>query len=57
MTASTFTGLIAGWMLATTFYFIFWARVATADVLTVCGVLAELAGVVAAIAVCYWFFG
>jgi len=36
------TGLIAGWMLATTFYFIFWARVATADVLTVCGVLAAV---------------
>ncbi|WP_397451053.1 ArnT family glycosyltransferase [Pseudomonas sp. NA-150] len=34
------TGLIAGWMLATTFFFIFWARVATADMLTVCGVLA-----------------
>ena len=37
------TGLIAGWMLATTFYFLFWARVATADVLTVCGVLAAVA--------------
>ncbi|TFY85145.1 dolichyl-phosphate-mannose--protein mannosyltransferase [Pseudomonas nabeulensis] len=36
------TGLIAGWMLATTFYFLFWARVATADVLTVCGVLAAV---------------
>ncbi|NIE77435.1 phospholipid carrier-dependent glycosyltransferase [Pantoea sp. Ap-967] len=36
------TGLIAGWMLATTFYFVFWARVATADILTVCGVLAAL---------------
>lgn len=36
------TGLIAGWMLATTFYFIFWARVATADILTVCGVLAAV---------------
>ena len=34
------TGLIAGWMMATTFFFIFWARVATADILTVCGVLA-----------------
>ena len=34
------TGLIAGWMLATTFYFVFWGRVATADSLTVCGVLA-----------------
>ncbi|MDF2397284.1 phospholipid carrier-dependent glycosyltransferase [Pseudomonas sp. 3MA1] len=36
------TGLIAGWMLATTFYFAFWARVATADILTVCGVLASV---------------
>ena len=36
------SGLIAGWMLATTFYFMFWARVATADVLTVCGVLAAV---------------
>lgn len=36
------TGLIAGWLLATTFFFIFWARVATADVLTVCGVLAAV---------------
>lgn len=34
------TGLISGWMLATTFFFVFWARVATADILTVCGVLA-----------------
>ncbi len=34
--------LIAGWMLATTFYFAFWARVATADILTVCGVLAAV---------------
>lgn len=36
------TGLIAGWMLATTFYFVFWARVATADILTVCGVLSAV---------------
>ncbi|MEB0045203.1 MULTISPECIES: ArnT family glycosyltransferase [unclassified Pseudomonas] len=36
------TGLIAGWMLATTFYFLFWARVATADILTVWGVLAAV---------------
>ncbi|WP_371230151.1 ArnT family glycosyltransferase [Pseudomonas sp. QE6] len=40
------TGLLAGWLLATTFYFLFWARVATADMLTVFGVLAALA--------CYW---
>ena len=36
------TGLIAGWMLATTFYFIFWARVATADILTLFGLLAAV---------------
>ncbi|NWA28227.1 glycosyltransferase family 39 protein [Pseudomonas gingeri] len=36
------TGLIAGWMLATTFYFVFWARVATADILTVFGVVAAI---------------
>src|SRR3989344_4789863 len=36
------TGLIAGWMLAPPFFFLFWARVATADVLTVCGVLAAV---------------
>ncbi|WP_433740960.1 ArnT family glycosyltransferase [Pseudomonas putida] len=36
------TGLIAGWFLATTFFFVFWARVATADILTVCGVLASV---------------
>jgi 4-amino-4-deoxy-L-arabinose transferase-like glycosyltransferase len=36
------TGLIAGWMLATTFYFVFWARVATADILTVFGILAAV---------------
>lgn len=36
------TGLVAGWLLATTFYFAFWARVATADLLTVCGILAAL---------------
>lgn len=37
------TGVLAGWLLATTFYFLFWARVATADMLTVFGVLAALA--------------
>ncbi len=36
------TGLIAGWLLATTFYFLVWSRVATADVLTVFGVLAAV---------------
>lgn len=36
------TGLIAGWMLISTFYFVFWGRVATADILTVCGLLAAV---------------
>lgn len=36
------TGRVAGWLLATTFYFVFWARVATADILTLCGVLAAV---------------
>jgi len=36
------TGLLAGWLLATTFYFLVWARVATADALTVFGVLAAV---------------
>jgi len=36
------TGLLAGWLLTTTFFFLVWARVATADVLTVCGVLAAV---------------
>lgn len=35
-------GLIAGWMLISTFYFVFWGRVATADILTVCGLLAAV---------------
>ena len=36
------TALLAGWLLSTTFFFLVWARVATADVLTVCGVLAAV---------------
>lgn len=35
-------GLIAGWMLISTFYFVFWGRIATADILTVCGLLAAV---------------
>lgn len=31
------TGLIAGWLLTTTFYFIFWSRVASADILNIAG--------------------
>jgi 4-amino-4-deoxy-L-arabinose transferase-like glycosyltransferase len=40
------TGLLAGWMLATCFFFVFWARVASADIL-------NLAGTIAAVA---WYF-
>ncbi|WP_374443380.1 ArnT family glycosyltransferase [Pseudomonas panipatensis] len=40
------TGLVAGWLLATTFYFAFWSRVATADILTVFGLLGAL----------YWYW-
>jgi 4-amino-4-deoxy-L-arabinose transferase-like glycosyltransferase len=40
------TGLLAGWILATSFMFVFWGRVATADML-------NLAGTVAAIT---WYF-
>ena len=40
------TGLIAGWMLTTTFYFVFWGRVATADILTLFGLLAAV----------WWYF-
>jgi len=32
-------GLLAGWMLLTTFYFIFWARVSSADMLNMSGIL------------------
>jgi 4-amino-4-deoxy-L-arabinose transferase-like glycosyltransferase len=32
-------GFIAGWMLATTFYFIFWARTANTDMLNVAGIM------------------
>ena len=35
-------GLIAGWMLISTFYFVFWGRIATADILTVCGLVAAV---------------
>lgn len=36
------TGLLAGWLLTTTFYFIFWGRVASADMLNTVGVLAAV---------------
>lgn len=35
-------GLIAGWMLITTYYFIFWARTANSDMLNVAGILLAL---------------
>jgi len=40
------TGLIAGWLLVTTYYFIFWGRVASADMLNMAGMLAAI----------WWFF-
>ncbi len=32
-------GLLAGWMLLTTFYFLFWARVSSADMMNIAGAL------------------
>ena len=37
--ASQRTGCIAAWMLISTFYFVFWARVASADMLNVAGIM------------------
>ncbi|HSW94419.1 MAG TPA: glycosyltransferase family 39 protein [Gammaproteobacteria bacterium] len=36
-------GLLAGWMLITTFYFIFWARTSSADMLNLAGTLFAIA--------------
>lgn len=36
-------GLLAGWMLVTTFYFIFWARTSSADMLNMAGTLFAVA--------------
>jgi 4-amino-4-deoxy-L-arabinose transferase-like glycosyltransferase len=36
-------GLLAGWMLITTFYFIFWARTSSADILNLAGTLFAVA--------------
>lgn len=36
-------GMIAGWLLLTTFYFLFWARVSSADMLNVAGSLFAIA--------------
>lgn len=36
-------GLLSGWMLLTTFYFVFWARVASADMLNLAGSLLAVA--------------
>ncbi len=40
-------GLLAGWMLLTTFYFIFWARTSSADMLNLAGTLFAVAWYVA----------
>lgn len=36
-------GLLAGWLLLTTFYFLFWARVSSADMLNLAGITCALA--------------
>lgn len=36
-------GLLAGWLLITTFYFLFWARISSADMLNLAGIMAALA--------------
>lgn len=36
------TGLLAGWILATSFMFVFWGRVATADMLNLAGTMAAI---------------
>ena len=36
-------GMLCGWMLVTTFYFVFWARVSSADMLNVGGILFAIA--------------
>ncbi len=36
-------GLLAGWMLLTTFYFIFWARISSADMLNLAGTMFAVA--------------
>src|SRR3990167_9494752 len=35
-------GLLSGWLLLSTFYFIFWARVSSADMLNLAGILLAL---------------
>lgn len=40
------TGIIAGWFLVTTYYFVFWGRVTSADMLNIAGMLAAV----------WWFF-
>lgn len=37
------TGLIAGWMLVTTYFFVFWARIGNADMLNLAGILIAVA--------------
>lgn len=41
------TGIIAGWLLITCFFFVFWARIASSDMLTLFGILLSL----------MWYFG
>jgi 4-amino-4-deoxy-L-arabinose transferase-like glycosyltransferase len=36
------TGLLAGWMLLSSYFFVFWARTATADMLNVAGIMLAL---------------
>lgn len=36
------TGITAGWILLTTYSFIFWSRTASADILNICGILLAL---------------
>ncbi|OGT06418.1 MAG: hypothetical protein A2103_03700 [Gammaproteobacteria bacterium GWF2_41_13] len=44
--SSRSTGLIAGWLLITTYYFIFWSRVGNSDMLNLAGIM---------LAVCWYF--
>lgn len=41
------TGLLAAWLLLTTFYFVFWARVASTDMLNVAVILGAIAWILA----------
>jgi 4-amino-4-deoxy-L-arabinose transferase-like glycosyltransferase len=41
------TGLLAAWLLLTTFYFVFWGRVASTDILNVAAILGSIAWIFA----------